>query len=239
MAEKILPGENKVKRHGFSVRFVHWTMAISTFILIFSGFGQMPMYRRYGVANLPGLSWSADYSITIIVHYIAAMALLLAVAYHIIFHVMRKEYDILPRRGDIKESFLIIKAMLTKGEAPKSDKYLAEQRLAYAFIAFNLLVIIVTGAIKVLKNFTAIKFYGSTMVWVSDLHTLASMLLLFGIFAHLAAFIFKENWPLLPGIFTGKINLDYVKHRHSVWYDKLTSKTRKAPAVKKRSDLPA
>lgn len=37
-----------------------------------------------------------------------------------------------PRRGDLKESLLIILAMFGFGEEPKSHKFLAEQRLAYA-----------------------------------------------------------------------------------------------------------
>ncbi|SHE40810.1 formate dehydrogenase, gamma subunit [Desulforamulus putei DSM 12395] len=221
MAEKILQGENKVKRHGFSVLFVHWTVAISTFLLILSGFGQMPMYKRYHIADLPGMSWSADYSVTIVIHYIAAVALIFAVAYHIVYHVLRKEYDALPRKGDLKASYQIIKAMITKGQEPPSDKYLAEQRLAYAFIGVNLLLIIITGIIKVLKNLPTVDYSPTFLVWVNNLHTLASMLLVFGIVGHLAAFLFKENRALLPGMFTGKIDLEYVKHRHSLWYSKL------------------
>jgi len=45
--------KKKIKRHGLSVIFVHWAVAISTFVLIFSGFGQMPLYKRYMVDHLP------------------------------------------------------------------------------------------------------------------------------------------------------------------------------------------
>ncbi len=30
----------------------------------------------------------------------------------------------------------------------------------------------------------------------------------------------KENWPLLPGIFTGKIDKEYARHRHSIWHNR-------------------
>lgn len=140
MADKILEEQSKVQRHGFHALFVHWTVAVSTLLLIVSGFGQMPMYKRYKIADLPGLGWTADYSFTIVIHYLAAAILLFAVAYHIVYNGMRKKYSILPRKGDVKESYLILKAMLQKGEEPASDKYLAEQRLAYAFIGFNLLL---------------------------------------------------------------------------------------------------
>jgi len=115
-----------------------------------------------------------------------------AVGYHIVFHVMRKEFGILPRRGDFKESYLIIKAMLTNGEEPPSDKFLAKQRLAYLFIALWFLVVITTGVIKVLKNLPSVTFGDTFMVWTSDLHTFASFMIVFGIIAHLGAFIFSS-----------------------------------------------
>ncbi|WP_028307906.1 formate dehydrogenase subunit gamma [Desulfitibacter alkalitolerans] len=221
MGEKILKKENKVKRHSLSVILVHWSVAISTLLLLFSGFGQMPMYRRYGLVNVPGFSWSDNFVINSQIHYAAAIVLLLAVTYHIIYHVSLKQFDIFPKRGDLKESYLIIKAMLGFGKEPASDKYLAEQRLAYFFIGLNLLILIITGLIKVYKNFSFVNVNYDFMIWVTLVHNIATFLLLFGIIGHLAAFIFKENRPLLRGMFTGKVDLDYVKHRHGLWYEKL------------------
>lgn len=224
MAEKILRDKNKVQRHGISVLFVHWTIALSTIALIISGFGQMPMYKRYGIADLPGLGWTADYSVTIVIHYAAAIFFLLAVSYHIVFHLIRKDFDILPRRGDFRESMLIIKSMLSGGKEPPCDKYLAEQRLAYAFIGLLILIISVSGVFKVIKNLPQVVFSPTFLVVISDIHTFASMLLVFGIVAHLAAFAFKANRPLLPGMFTGKVDLEYCRHRHCKWYERLLMK---------------
>ncbi|MEW6425246.1 MAG: cytochrome b/b6 domain-containing protein [Bacillota bacterium] len=225
MADKILAREGKVRRHGWPVLFAHWTIALSTIVLIFSGFGQMPIYRRYMVDKIPGLGWSGDFSITLVVHYAAAAVLMFAAAFHVIFHLVRKEYGILPRRGDVKESWRIIKAMLTGGKEPPSDKFLAEQRLAYAYITFWLLILILTGIVKVIKNLPGVSFSGNILIYVTDLHTLATFLLIFGIAAHLAAFLFKANRPLLWGMFTGKVGLAYVRHRHPLWYRRLVEKT--------------
>ncbi len=223
MSEKILSKENKVKRHSLSVIIVHWTVAVSTFLLFFSGFGQMPMYRRYGFVKVPGFSWADNFVINSQIHYVAAVFLIAAVAYHIVYHLRLKQFDILPKKGDFKESYLIIKAMLGFGKEPPSDKYLAEQRLAYLFIGLNLLVLIITGAIKVYKNFNVSVNY-DLMTWVTAIHNIATFLLLFGIIGHLAAFIFKANRPLLKGMFTSKINLEYAKERHSIWYKRLLEK---------------
>ncbi len=221
MGEKILLSENKVKRHGFSVLFAHWAIALSTIVLIFSGFGQMPMYKRYWIAGLPGLGWSADYTVTLAVHYVAAMFFLLAVAWHVVFHLIRKDFDILPRRGDAGESLLIIKSMLFGGKEPPCGKYLAEQRLAYAFIGFMILLLSLTGLVKVFKNLPQVSLPAELLVWVNNIHTFASVLLIFGIIAHLAAFLFRVNRPLLAGMFTGKVCLEYCKGRHRLWYEKL------------------
>ncbi len=224
MAEKILTGENKVQRHGFAVRFVHWTVAVSTFLLVFSGIGQMPMYKRYMVDQLPGLAWTSDYSVTLLVHYWAAAALILAVAYHLVYHGLRRDFGILPRRGDAGESIRIIMAMLGRGKEPENDKYLAEQRLAYAFMGFGLLLTIITGVIKVLKNMPQFAFPEGVVFWATTLHNLAMVLLIAGIIAHFGAFLFKDNRYLLPGMFTGKVDLDYVRRRHALWYRRLEKK---------------
>jgi len=218
-----LPKENKVLRHDGSVRIIHWMVAISTFILFFSGFGQMPMYTRYGLTKIPGLEWSGRFDLTLNIHYVAGMVLAFAVTYHTVYHGLRKDYGLLPRKGDFKESWLVIKAMLGFGEEPPCDKYLAEQRLAYAFIGGNFLLVVITGWIKVIKNISTYNFPKWSMVLNTNLHNLAAILLIAGVAGHLAAFVFKANRPLIKSIFTGKLDLDYVKHRHCLWYDSMCS----------------
>lgn len=221
---KILHEENKILRQNLSARFVHWAVALSTFILLFTGFGQMPLYKRYKIADLPGMAWSADYSITVYIHYIAALVLIFAVAYHIVYGLIKRDFAILPRRGDMKQSALIIGSMCGLCEEPASDKYLAEQRLAYAFIGVNILMVILTGIVKVIKNLPGIDLPSSILILSTNLHNLAAVLLLFGILGHLFAFVFKANRALLPAMFSGKIDLDYCRHRHTLWYEKLLCK---------------
>ncbi|ADG82484.1 formate dehydrogenase subunit gamma [Thermincola potens] len=224
---KILHDENKVLRQCLANRIIHWSVAVSTFILLFTGFGQMPLYKRYKIADIPGLGWSADFSITLYWHYIAAIILIFAVTYHVFKAIFMKEFSIFPRRGDFKQSALIIGAMCGLCEEPPSDKYLAEQRLAYAFIGGNLLLVIFTGMIKVLKNLPSVDFSATFLAVVTNLHNLAAVLILFGIVAHLFAFVFKQNRALLPAMFSGKVDIDYCRHRHSIWYSQLERKCRK------------
>lgn len=211
----------KIRRQSLSNRIVHWTVAISIFLLILSGLGQLPLYSRYNIAKLPGGQWWVEYFNTLTLHYIAAIILLFIVMYHLVIHLIKKEFDIIPRKGDVKESLLIIKAMLTKGKEPHSDKYLAEQRLAYLFIGGSILLLVVTGIIKVIKNMPGSTMPYELILWSTMLHNLATVLLIVGIIAHLAAFLIKDNRRLLPGMFSGFVKEDYVKQRHSIWYKKL------------------
>ncbi|MBW2596330.1 MAG: cytochrome b/b6 domain-containing protein [Deltaproteobacteria bacterium] len=226
MTEKPVKNKKKIKRHGISVLFVHWAAAISTFALIFSGLGQLPLYKRYMLDQLPGLSWLSDYSVTLSIHYWAATVLIFAIAYHIVFHGIRRDFDMLPRRGDMKESVQIIMAVFGFGKEPENDKYLAEQRLAYAFIGVSLLILLLTGIIKALKNLPYINFSEGFIFWITQLHNAGTFLIIIGVVIHLGAFIFKENWPMLPGIFTGKIDLEYARRRHSIWYNRVFVKKR-------------
>lgn len=221
MAEKILVGEKKVRRHGVITRLIHWLVALSTFALLFSGFGQMPMYKRYMLDQVPGLGWSSDFFITLNIHYVAAIVLIFTLVFHLIYHGLRKETLILPRKGDFKESYLIIKAMLTGGIEPESHKYLPEQRLAYAFIGINLILVTVSGIVKVLKNLPGIELSQSLISLSTNLHNIATVLTIFGIIGHLAAFVPKINRFLLPGMFNGKIDFEYAKHRHSLWVENI------------------
>lgn len=213
--------QSKILRQSLVNRFVHWLTALSVTLLIISGLGQLPLYTRYNVTKLPGAEWLGDYYITFDLHYWAALGLIFAASFHIVYALARREFDIFPRKGDIKESYLIIKAMLTKGKEPASDKYLAEQRVAYLFIGLSLLLLIVTGLIKTLKNVPGVDLSHSLLFWNTALHNIGTGLIILGIIGHLAAFLLKENRPLLPGMFTGFINTEYIKNRHSLWYAKL------------------
>jgi cytochrome b subunit of formate dehydrogenase len=115
--------------------------------------------------------------------------------------------------------------MITGGQEPESDKYLAEQRVAYAFIGGSLLLIILTGYLKVLKNLPGVELpYG--LLWTATtVHNLATFALLLGVLGHLAAFLVKENRHLLPGIFHGKVDLEYAKRRHCKWCHRMGIET--------------
>jgi len=50
-------------------------------VLAISGIAQMPIFKRYYIADIPGLDWTADFYFTHLAHYLAAAVLLFLISY--------------------------------------------------------------------------------------------------------------------------------------------------------------
>ena len=207
----------KIPRHNLQVRFTHWITVLSIFMLFFTGFGQMPVYKRYFIDQVPGLEWSSNYLITLNIHYYAAMVLIFISFFYMFYLLLSKETDILPRKGDFKESLIIFASLLGLAKEPQNDKYLAEQRMAFAVTGLSIAGLIVTGLIKVLKNLPDNNIPLQVSFWATQVHNIFTVILLISIVVHLLAFLIKDNRPLFLSMFNGKISLDYARHRHSLW----------------------
>ena len=68
-----------------SVRYVY---LVTVILLALTGFGQMPIFKRYYIAVIPGLGWLAQFYVTHYIHYLAAILFLALVAYVIVDHLM-------------------------------------------------------------------------------------------------------------------------------------------------------
>jgi len=62
-------------------RPVRWLYLTTTFFLVLTGFGQMPIFKRYYIADIPGLGWLAEFFVTHYIHYLGAIVLLALAAY--------------------------------------------------------------------------------------------------------------------------------------------------------------
>lgn len=210
-----------ITRHSLVELIEHWVLALSGFVLLFSGFGQMPIYKRYWIARTPGLQWSGDYHISLTIHYIAAAFFIGVVLFHLIYHGLLRHDGLLPKKGDVRESVRTIKAMILKREEPPFDKYLPEQRLAYITMGIVILVLLITGFVKVYKNFPDTSPPAGLIFWSTWLHTIFTFLFIIGLVAHVGALLIKVNFPLAKSIFHGKVEFEYVRKRHPLWYKKL------------------
>lgn len=62
-------------------RYVRWLFILSFVVMAFTGFGQMPIFKRYYIADIPGMAWAADFYLTHTIHYLGAVFLLGFFAY--------------------------------------------------------------------------------------------------------------------------------------------------------------
>ena len=62
--------------------------------MAFTGLGQMPIFKRYYIADIPGMGWTADFFLTHYLHYIGAILLLGLVVYSILDFLLtgRREF---------------------------------------------------------------------------------------------------------------------------------------------------
>lgn len=104
-------------------------------------------------------------------------------------------------------------------------KYLPDQRLAYAGMAFSILMLIISGLVKTYKNIYAPDISHTVVLWTTWIHNIFFVLFFLAFLAHMAAIALKPNWPLVRGIFTGRVRLAYARHRHPLWLADIEQKS--------------
>ncbi len=221
MAEKILEGKNLIVRHSAVELVEHWAMAISGLILLLTGIFELPVAKRYYIITVPGLGWSADFITSLYLHYSAALVFTAAGIFHLFYHGMRGENGMIPQKGDLAASITVMKSLIGIGKEPPMHKYLPEQRLAYVGMAFIILMLILSGLVKTYKNIYAPDMSQTVLLWATWIHNIFFILFFLAFLAHMAAIALRPNWPMVRGIFSGAVRLDYARHRHSLWVNEI------------------
>jgi uncharacterized membrane protein (UPF0182 family) len=77
-------------------RIMRYLFLLSIFVTALTGFGQMPIYKRYYMADIPGFGWLANFYTTRYVHYLGAALLLALLSYFLFdyFFLRRKNLKI-------------------------------------------------------------------------------------------------------------------------------------------------
>ena len=238
MSEWIITEKNRVVRHGWIELAGHWAIALSGLLLLLSGLFELPMAARYKITAIPGFGWSGDFIISLYIHYVASVVFIAAAFFHLAYHGLLNDRGLLPRKGDLKASIDVIKTFFGMGEEPPFDKYLPEQRLAYLGTAVIIGVLVLTGLIKTYKNVYAPDLSHAVVFWATTLHNLFFVLFILVFVGHIGAILLKPNRPMIRGIFTGAVRLDYAKHRHPLWLAEIEPLTR-PPEKMPEADIPA
>lgn len=64
-------------------RAPRWLYGLATGLAVFTGMAQLPVMKRYYIADLPGLAFSANFYVTSNLHYLAAALLLALLAWRL------------------------------------------------------------------------------------------------------------------------------------------------------------
>ena len=88
--------ENHIKSNKKTI--MRYLYLITIFFLVLTGFGQMPVFKRYYIADIPGLGWLGQFFVTHYLHYLFAILLLGITAFIITgyFLTNRKKIKITP-----------------------------------------------------------------------------------------------------------------------------------------------
>ncbi len=88
-----------------SVKYIY---RITIFMLTISGFGQMPIFKRYYIADIPGFGWLAKFYVTHYLHYVSGIILLAIAAYIItIFFIVLQKKNKITTSGYLRASITI------------------------------------------------------------------------------------------------------------------------------------
>jgi cytochrome b subunit of formate dehydrogenase len=221
MSDRILKDKGLVVRHSLVELVEHWAVALSGLLLLVTGIFEMPIANRYYITSVPGLAWSGDFIKSLYIHYAASVVFIAAALFHLIYHGILGERGMFPRAGDLKSSLEVIKSFFGKGEEPPFEKYLPEQRLAYAGMAVIIAMLILSGLVKTYKNIYAPDMSLTLVLWATWVHNIFFFLFIMAFIAHIGALVLKPNRPMIRGIFTGTVALDYARRRHPLWLKEL------------------
>ena len=87
-------------------RPVRYAYLITVFLLTLTGFGQMPVFKRYYIADIPGLGWLAQFYLTHYIHYLAAIVFLALSSYVLIDYLSNRKRTTITASGYIRGAML-------------------------------------------------------------------------------------------------------------------------------------
>lgn len=206
----------KVERHRTSGIFLeHWTNMVGFLVLIITGI------FLGGEFVFPALLTSPfDRGFAYNLHFVGVGLVLFAITYYLTNHILAGERSILPSSGAFGEAMKEYRWMLGGGQPVESGRYFATQQLAFLVWVVLIVVMGVTGFIKM--NIWPVPGYLFGLA--TTIHDI--FFILFGIYLiiHVVLILLPANRPLLKSLVTGHISLTYVREHNALWYKEMAGK---------------
>ncbi len=196
----------RILRHGVAARAFHWLMSISMFVLLITAF--LPVI---GIQ----FAW-------VTIHWIAGVALILMVIYHIVHSIgWRDLWSMWIDKADIKEGTAELTRVFTRSTKPaeRAGKYPVDHKLYHHIIAVVTLAAIATGVLMMFRVDTWFwqrnPYILSDGLWgfVYVLHGISGVSLITLVIAHIYFAIRPEKWWITMSMINGWIGRkDYLEH---------------------------
>ncbi|MFP4194075.1 MAG: hypothetical protein ACOCQI_04995 [Desulfosalsimonas sp.] len=88
-------------------RKLNYAYGLVLFLMALTGFAQMPIFKRYYIADIPGLGWLAEFYTTHFLHYLGAAAILGIAAYFAAeFFLVTRRHRKLSGSGAVRAAIL-------------------------------------------------------------------------------------------------------------------------------------
>jgi membrane-associated PAP2 superfamily phosphatase len=88
---------------------IKWIYGVAAMMALFTGLGNMPLYGRYYLADLPGLRWTGNFIVNVSVHYIfGAVLVALGIYFLTLYLLLRRHGWRLSRPGTAQAVALIL-----------------------------------------------------------------------------------------------------------------------------------
>jgi cytochrome b subunit of formate dehydrogenase len=197
----------KVKRHSFVARLFHWVQSIAMLTLLFTAF-------------LPKVGVKFDW---IEIHWIAGLALIAAIIFHIIHASFFMDFwAIWPDKVDIEDAMNRAKIMQGQ-EAPKPRrfaKYPFENKMYHLIIVLTGLAVSITGGFMIFRVRTGLvtrdPYIFGDMTWglMYVLHGLAGVGLIALIMAHIYFALRPEKLEMTKSMIFGTVSKEHYLEHH-------------------------
>lgn len=219
---KILNG--KIERHTELMFIQHWSHALGTVILIFSGIALGTLFIPRSLNSIVKVGFALN------LHFVGILFFFFGASFYVTKGLFTGEINhMLPRKGDLRGAIGHYEAMLFGGEAPQEEKFLAVERIIFPFWIFGVSGITLSGAVKVIAHIWSMP--GLFMSVITFLHGFFAIYMALLLVGHVfAAAILPASWPLIRSMVTGYVTEEYVKHHHVMWYNEIQAENIKREA---------
>ena len=86
---------------------IRYGYGLLMFLLALTGFAQMPIFKRYYIADIPGLGWLDMFHVTHYLHYLSAILVLALVVYMVLdYLILQKKHLRLTASGYVRGAIL-------------------------------------------------------------------------------------------------------------------------------------